>query len=231
MASGRTGTNGMVSWYVGTAVGGIARCDGPPIATTGSVARRTGRVRAGDEFRKAAVAVGLDAEMSTLYEEWSPSVGDRVRVVMRDETGDAEDEGRTGTIVAIIQQTPYVVCTVEYDARAGASGPEGAREHVESELEPIEATAARLGVGGREPTGGTGSAWQPTVGDRVFVASTGRGATVTAIDERGEDTVCEVEYDHVPGETAEPRRGSHSVRDLTPTKEPSAEALAEDSRR
>ena len=163
--------------------------------------------------------------MSTLYEQWRPAVGDRVRVVMRDETGDAEDEGRTGTIVSIDQQAPYVVCQVRYDPGSGGGRQDEHGQHVESELEPIEGPVARLTSVRGESTTGAGAAWQPTVGDRVFVAATGRGATVTAIDERGGDAVCEVEYDHVPGEVAEPRRGSHSVRDLAPTKEPSAEAL------
>ena len=177
-----------------------------------------------------AVAVGLDAEMGTLYEKWTPSVGDRVRVVMRDETGAAEDEGRTGTILDVRQGSPYVQCDVEYDAEPGSSRQAGRRTHVESELEPIGETAVRLGSGPRAASGGAGAAWQPTVGDRVVVAATGRGATVTAIDERGGDVVCEVEYDHVPGETAEPQRHSHSVRDLTPTKEPSADALEDSGR-
>ena len=163
--------------------------------------------------------------MGSLYEQWSPAVGDRVRAVMRNETGDAEDEGRTGTIVAVRQATPYVVCDVQYDARPGASGQQAVGEHVESELEPIEETVARLGGGGPASPAGTGSAWQPTVGDRVCIGSTGRGATVTAIDERGGDTMCEVEYDHRPGEVAEPQRGWHSVRELVPDREPSAEAL------
>ena len=171
------------------------------------------------------MAVGLDAEMSTLYEKWSPAVGDRVRVVMRDETGAAEDEGPTGTIVAVRQGTPYVVCDVEYDAGSGAGQAAGTREHVESELEPIEGTVANVSAARPASADGAGAAWQPTVGDRVFVAANGRGATVTAVDERGGGAVCEVEYDHLPGETAAPRRGAHSVRDLTPTKEPSAEAL------
>ena len=164
--------------------------------------------------------------MSSLYEKWSPAVGDRVRVVMRDETGDAEDEGRTGTIVRINQATPYVVCEVRYDPASGTEPQEPLREHVESELEPIRETATRQSSGSVGSVDGAGATWQPTVGDRVFVASTGRGATVTAIDERGAgNVVCEVEYDHLPGETAEPRRGSHAARELAPTKEPSAEAL------
>ena len=164
--------------------------------------------------------------MSTLYEQWRPAVGDRVRVVMRDETGDAEDEGRTGTIVSISQQAPYVVCQVKYDAGSGGGRQDEHREHVESELVPIEATAARFSSAGGGSVDGSGATWQPTVGDRVFVEAAGRGATVTAIDERGTgDIVCEVEYDHVPGETAEPRRGSHALRELTPTKPPSAQAL------
>ena len=179
----------------------------------------------------AAGAVGLDAEMSTLYERWSPTVGDRVRVVMRNETGEAEDAGTTGTIVDVRQGTPYVVCDVRYDGADGSGRPGGLHEHVESELEPIEQTAARF-EGAQNPTSGAeGPAWQPTVGDRVCVGSTDRGATVTAIEDRGGDTMCEVEYDHRPGEVAEPSRGWHSVRELIPDREPSAEALRRDGGR
>ena len=179
----------------------------------------------------AAGAVGLDAEMSTLYERWSPTVGDRVRVVMRNETGEAEDAGTTGTIVDVRQGTPYVVCDVRYDSVEGSGRPGGLHEHVESELEPIEHTAARLGGGQRASAGEVGAAWQPTVGDRVCIGSTERGATVTAIEERGGDTMCEVEYDHRPGEVAEPQRGWHSVRELVPDREPSPEALNRDGGR
>ncbi len=149
---------------------------------------------------------------------------------MRDETGATEDAGQTGTIVEVRQGTPYLLCDVEYDARPGADPGAGRRTHVESELEPIEETASRVS-GGQRAASGAGSPWRPTVGDRVCVpALDNRGATVTAIDERGDDTVCEVEYDHVPGELAEPRRGWHSVRELVPDRPPSAEALTDEDR-
>jgi len=64
------------------------------------------------------------------------------------------------------------------------------------------------------------------VGDRVRVGPGGREATITAIDDRPSGTVCEVEYNHRPGEQAEPRRGTYPLTDLTPTREPSSEALS-----
>ncbi len=177
-----------------------------------------------------AVAVGLDARMSNLYEQWQPSVGDRVRVVMRDETGAAIEAGRTGTIVSV-RRDPQLLCEVEYDS---PSGPNQARErqaHSMTELEPVEEPAILVTHRERErsgPTAGAGPAWQPTVGDRVVTAVGNLAGTITAVDERDDDTVCEVAYDHQSGEPEQPRRASYSVRELTPLGEPSAEVLEDD---
>jgi hypothetical protein len=179
-----------------------------------------------------ATAVGSDAAMSTPYEQWQPSVGDRVRVVMRDETGAVGDSGRTGTIVSVGRE-PQALCEVEYDAQPG-SGPAAERQmHALAELEPIEAPAVRVMRSERRPGGpaaGAGPAWQPTVGDRVATATGNLTGTITAIDERGDDSVCEVAYDHRPGETELPQRGTHPVRELRPTREPSAAVLESDER-
>ena len=177
-----------------------------------------------------AAAVGSDGEMDTVYERWQPSVGDRVRIVLRDETGETTDSGTTGTIVGLRQETPYAICEVEYDAGAGTGAGAGRGTHSEPELEPIEATPARVGRRAA-PTGSTSggdATWEPTVGDRVVVAGGTRTATVTAFDGQGAGTVCEVEYDHESGEHSEPRRGSHPIGELRPAREPSAEALDED---
>jgi hypothetical protein len=176
-----------------------------------------------------AAAVGSDDGMSTLYERWRPSVGDRVRVVMRDETGAATESGKMGTIVAVHPGAPHELCEVEYDSQAGIGSEDRRQTHAASELEPITEAPTRVadairGRLGPSSAGGGGAAWQPTVGDRVALAGGNRTGTITAIDERGDDTVCEVEYDHLPGETSQPQRGSHPIRELTPTREPSAEA-------
>jgi hypothetical protein len=171
--------------------------------------------------------------MSTLYEQWQPSVGDRVRVVMRDETGAAIESGRMGTIVSVRPGSPHVLCVVEYDSQPDMSPAQERQTHAASELEPLEEPAIRVIRSGRErsgPTAGAGPAWRPTVGDRVAIASGHRAATITAVDERGDDTVCEVEYDHWPGEPEQPQRGSHPVRELTPLREPSAAVLEDDDR-
>ena len=145
--------------------------------------------------------------MSSLYEQWKPAVGDRVRIVERNEQGAATQTGESGTIVALHPDKPEALCEVRYDASDGKM-----QRHAAAELEPIGTKDAD-----NEP-------WVPTVGDRVM-APGGREATVTSIDERPDGTVCEVEYNHRPGEQAEPMRGMHRLSDLTPTKEPSAEAV------
>ena len=150
--------------------------------------------------------------MSSLYEQWKPAVGDRVRIVERNEMGAATQTGESGTIVALHPDEPEALCEVRYDAGAGGPTGQGAQRHAAAELEPIGTKDAAA------------ESWQPTVGDRVMTPG-GREATVTAIEDRPDGTVCEVEYNHRPGEQAEPMRGTHPLRDLTPTKEPSAEAL------
>jgi hypothetical protein len=144
--------------------------------------------------------------MSSLYEQWKPAIGDRVRIVERNELGSAVQTGESGTIVALHPDEPEALCEIRYDASDRET-----RRHAAAELEPIG-------------TKGDVETWEPTVGDRVL-APGGREATVTAIDERPDGTVCEVEYNHRPGEQAEPMRGAHRLSDLTPTKEPSAEAV------
>jgi hypothetical protein len=150
--------------------------------------------------------------MSSLYERWKPAVGDRVRIVERNEQGAATQTGESGTVVALFPDEPEALCEVRYDARPGGAPGQETRRHAAAELEPIGTKDEDA-----EP-------WQPTVGDRVMTPG-GREATVTAIDERPDGTVCEVEYNHRPGEQAEPMRGTHPLADLRPTKEPSAEAL------
>jgi hypothetical protein len=171
--------------------------------------------------------------MSSLYEQWKPSVGDRVRIVMRDEEGPVLDTGTTGTIVAVHPDAPEALCEVEHDAQPGK--PTKRDRYAAEELEPIEQTAARAPERGQRENIGQGTAtggdWQPTVGDWVMVASNGRRAVITAIDQRGGQTVCEVEYDHRPGETADPQRDNFPLRELEPTREPSAEALEAGDRR
>jgi hypothetical protein len=162
--------------------------------------------------RQARIADGEGDRMSSLYEQWKPAVGDRVRIVERNEMGAATQTGESGTVVGLHPDQPEALCEVRYDAgAAGASGPQ-TRRHAAAELEPIGTKAGDV-----EP-------WEPTVGDRVMTPG-GREATVTAIEDRPDGTVCEVEYNHRPGEQAEPMRGMHPLRDLTPTKEPSAEAV------
>jgi hypothetical protein len=169
--------------------------------------------------------------MSSLYEQWQPSVGDRVRVVMRDETGAANDSGPTGTIVGVRPGAEHALCEVEYDARPDMGPARGRQTHPASELEPIEEPAIRAVRSERErsaPTAGAGPVWEPTVGDRVAIAAGTLAGTITAVDERGDDTVCEVQYDHRPGEPAQTQTGQYSVRDLTPLREPSAAVLEGD---
>jgi hypothetical protein len=158
-----------------------------------------------------ARAAGSDGEMSSLYEQWKPSVGDRVRIVERNETGAASLAGESGTIVAIHPDEPEALCEVRYDGGSGGSGNPETHRHSAAELEPI---------GLKDDAS---EAWEPTVGDRVLTPG-GREATVTAIDDRPDGTICEVEYDHRPGEPAEPQHGTHPLADLTPTREPSAAA-------
>jgi hypothetical protein len=146
-------------------------------------------------------------EMSSLYERWKPAVGDRVRIVERNEMGAAVQTGESGTVVALHADEPEALCDVRYD-----TSDRGTQRHAAAELEPIGTKDDATEV------------WEPTVGDRVMTPG-GREATITAIDERPDGTSCEVEYNHRPGEQAEPMRGTHPLRDLTPTKEPSAEAL------
>lgn len=153
--------------------------------------------------------------MSSLYERWQPAVGDRVRVVERNETGAASLAGQSGTIVALHPDEPEALCEVRYDGGVGGSGGSGGSEthrHPAADLEPI---------GTKESQGGD---WQPTVGDRVTTPG-GREATVTAVEERPDGTACEVELNHRPGEAAEPQRRWYRLTDLAPTREPSAEAL------
>jgi hypothetical protein len=172
--------------------------------------------------------------MSSLYEQWRPSVGDRVRVVMRDETGAANDSGPTGTIVGVHPEAPNALCDVEYDARPDSGPTQGRQTHAASELEPIGEPAVRMVRSERErstPTAGAGPAWEPTVGDRVAIAGGDLAGTITTVDERGDDTVCEVQYDHRPGEPAQTEAGFYSVRDLTPLREPSAAVLEDDDPR
>lgn len=165
--------------------------------------------------------------MSTLYEQWQPSVGDRVRIVMRDETGKATDSGQTGTVVSIRPGEANTLCEVEYDPRPDANPPEAPRTHAASDLVPIE-QPARVTVRTEpepNPPADPGPAWRPSVGDRVAIGDLNRGGTISAVEERGDDTICEVEYDHRPGEPAEPQRRHHSVCELTPIKDPSAAVL------
>jgi hypothetical protein len=147
-------------------------------------------------------------EMSSLYEQWKPAVGDRVRIVERDELGGATQTGQSGTIVALYPDEPEALCAVRYDAPSS----DATTRHATAELEPI---------GTKDDSQ---EDWEPTVGDRVLTPG-GREATVTAIDARPDGTICEVEYNHRPGEQAEPMRDTHPLRDLTPTREPSSEAL------
>jgi hypothetical protein len=150
--------------------------------------------------------------MSSLYERWKPAVGDRVRIVERNEMGAATQTGESGTIVALHPDEPEALCEVRHDARPGGASGQETQRHAAAELEPIGTKDAAA-----EP-------WEPTVGDRVMTPG-GREATVTAIEDRPDGTVCEVEYNHRPGEQAEPMRGAHPLRDLTPSVEPSAEVL------
>jgi hypothetical protein len=156
--------------------------------------------------------------MSSLYEQWKPAVGDRVRVVERNETGAAVQTGQSGTVVALHPDEPEALCEVRFDAQSGAALDQETSRHAAAELEPI-------GTKDRESEG-----WIPTVGDRVTTPG-GREATVTAIDEGPDDTICEVEYHHQPGEVAEPQRDTHALRDLTPSREPSSEAVEGKTRR
>ena len=89
--------------------------------------------------------------MSSLYEQWKPAIGDRVRIVHRDEMGAATQSGESGTVVALYPDEPEALCAVRYDAD---SGDEPVR-HAAAELEPIGTKAGDV------------EAWEPTVGDRV----------------------------------------------------------------
>jgi hypothetical protein len=171
--------------------------------------------------------------MSTPYEQWQPSVGDRVQVVMRDETGAAADSGRTGTIVSVRPGEAQALCEVEYDAQPGQSQTPERQTHAMAELVPLEEPAVQVTRRGPERsrlTEATGPAWRPSVGDRVTIAGADRAATITAVDERGADYLCEVAFDHLPGESEQPQRRSYSVRELIPTREPSAAVLEQDDR-
>lgn len=147
--------------------------------------------------------------MSSLYEHWKPAIGDRVRIVERNETGAASLAGQSGTIVALHPDEPEALCEVRYDGEAVGSET---HRHAAVELEPIGTKSTDVAT------------WQPTVGDRVLTPG-GHEATITAVEERQDGTHCEVEYNHRPGEAAEPRRGIHTLSDLTPTRQPSAEAM------
>ena len=174
-----------------------------------------------------AKAVGSEGEMSSLYEQWKPAAGDRVRIVERNELGAPEARGRTGTVMAVHPEAPEALCEVQCDGRAGGSQTAASERFTVAELEPIEETAARLrDVPDRlQNEAFSDEGWRPTVGDRVTVRGSGREATITAIDARPSGTVCEVEFNHRPGEQAEPRRATYPLRDLVPTREPSSEAL------
>jgi len=150
--------------------------------------------------------------MSSLYEQWKPAVGDRVRIVERNETGAASLAGQSGIIVALHPNEPEALCEVRYDGGLAGSPDSETHRHAAAELEPIGTKGADA------------KTWEPTVGDRVLTPG-GREATITAIDERPDGTTCEVEYNHEPGEQAEPQRGTHALTDLTPTRKPSAEAV------
>src|SRR5687768_10894767 len=115
--------------------------------------------------------------MSTLYEQWQPSVGDRVRVVMRDETGKATDAGQTGTIVSIRPGEPNAQCEVEYDSRTDASPPRAPQTHAASDLVPIEQPARVTVRTEPEPSAPAdpGPVWRPSVGDRVAIGDVNRG--------------------------------------------------------
>lgn len=187
-----------------------------------------------NSFSLAAAAAGSEAGMSSLYEQWQPAVGDRVRVVMRDETGAAAESGPTGTIVSVRPGAPHALCEVEYDAQSGTGPAHERQTHAAAELEPTEQPASRVIRSEPErsgPTVGAGPAWEPTVGDRVTIAAGNRAGTITAVDGRGEEIVCEVAYDHRPGEPEQPQRRSYSIRELTPLREPSAAVLEDDDRR
>ena len=163
--------------------------------------------------------------MSSLYEIWKPGVGDRVRITLRDEEGTVMQGGQTGTVVEVHRDTPEALCVVEYDAQSGAKQAATRQRHRAVELEPIDQTKARVDRILRTGSADADEDWQPTVGDWVAVAASGRRGVIQAVDQRGGETVCEVEYDHLPGQTAEPQRGTHALGDLAPTREPSAEAI------
>ncbi len=169
-------------------------------------------------YRQDRIVGQTGGVMSSLYERWQPAVGDRVRIVERNETGAATRTGESGTIVALHPDQPEALCEVQYDAPSDGATSSQTSRHTAGELEPI-------GMKGDDADD-----WEPTVGDRVLTPG-GREATITAIDVRPDGTVCEVEYNHEPGEQAEPMRGTHPLADLTPTREPSAEALEGSSRR
>ena len=100
-----------------------------------------------------------------------------------------------------------------------------------SEFVPIGETAIRvIHAEGTcsEPSAGAGPAWLPTEGDRVVTTANDPAGTITAVEERGDDTLRKVAFDHQPGEPELPERRSYSVRELTPLGKPAAAAL-EDS--
>jgi hypothetical protein len=163
--------------------------------------------------------------MSSLYEIWKPAVGDRVRITLRDEEGTVMEDGQTGTVVEVHRDAPEALCVVEYDGPPRSGQAATRQRHRAVELEPIEQTKARVDRDLQTGSAHADADWQPTVGDWVAVASSGRRGVIQAIDQRGGQTICEVEYDHLPGQTAEPQRGTHPLGDLAPTREPSAEAM------
>jgi len=163
-------------------------------------------------YRQDRIVGQTGGDMSSLYERWKPAVGDRVRIVERNETGAATRTGVSGTIVALHPDAPEALCEVRYDAPSTGTASSQTRRHAAGELEPIGTK------------GDDAADWEPTVGDRVLTPG-GREATITAVDARPDGTTCEVEYNHEPGEQAEPMRGTHALADLTPSREPSAEAL------
>src|SRR5215210_2578903 len=91
-----------------------------------------------------------DDEMSSLYERWKPAVGDRVRIVERNETGAAALAGESGTVIALHPDEPEALCEVRYDGGSAGSPTPETRRHAAAELEPIGTKGADA-----EP-------WEPT---------------------------------------------------------------------
>jgi hypothetical protein len=170
--------------------------------------------------------------MSTLYEAWRPAVGERVRLVMRDETGAAIESGPTGTIVGVHPGEPQELYEIRYDGAPDAGPAREPQTHPASDLVPIGGQADRLeqpAQASRAPAAGSGPVWRPTVGDRVVPGGGRRAGTVTAVEQRGGETLCEVAYDHQPDEPEQPQRAWHSVRELNPIRDPSATVLDDSS--